>query len=149
MASVNAVSMSYIMLTLFSMIVLPTSTLAGVSFTLSSSNFNQSSFEVQPYVSNGYIGQRIPVEGHGYKEFTAINVTAMDGTSGWPLFDARFTAAMVAGFYDQQDNTTGTNCVRYFRISQDAYSHLNTGTNRWRTTYCHVADMVVDVSDRR
>lgn len=83
------------------------------SWTLTSSNFDQSSFQVQPYVSNGYISQRLPVEGMGYKEFTLINASAMDGTNGWPLFDARFTAAMVAGFYDQQENTTGTNFVRF------------------------------------
>jgi trehalose/maltose hydrolase-like predicted phosphorylase len=98
------------------LLILPTSTLAAVSWTLSSTTLNQSSFEVQPYVSNGYIGQRIPVEGHGYKEFTPINVTAMDGTNGWPLFDPRFTAAMVSGFYDQQDNTTGTNFVGHLKM---------------------------------
>ena len=66
----------------------------------------------QPYVSNGYIGQRIPVEGFGYQEVIPINASIFDGTNGWPLFDTRFTAAMVAGFYDSQDNTTGTNFVR-------------------------------------
>jgi trehalose/maltose hydrolase-like predicted phosphorylase len=110
---------------LLSFIVLPASTLAAVSWSLTSSNFNQSSFEVQPYVANGYIGQRIPVEGTGFKEFTAINVTAMDGTSGWPLFDPRFTAAMVAGFYDQQPNTTGTNFVRCLRMRREGHTHFN------------------------
>ncbi|KAE9402984.1 family 65 glycoside hydrolase [Gymnopus androsaceus JB14] len=81
----------------------------ATSFTLSTTNFNRTSFSVQPYVANGYIGQRIPVEGFGYSEITPINATAGDGTSGWPLFDTRFTAALVAGFYDQQVNTTGTN----------------------------------------
>ena len=95
---------------MLALLILPTSTLAAVSWTLTSTTFNQSSFEVQPYVSNGYIGQRIPVEGLGYKEFAPVG--AADGTNGWPLFDPRFTAAMVAGFYDQQDNTTGTNFVR-------------------------------------
>jgi trehalose/maltose hydrolase-like predicted phosphorylase len=79
------------------------------SFTLSTTNFNRTAFSVQPYVANGYIGQRIPVEGFGYSEITPINATAEDGTNGWPLFDTRFTAALVAGFYDQQPNTTGTN----------------------------------------
>lgn len=84
---------------------------AAPSYTLTSTDFNRTAFEVQPYVSNGYIGQRIPAEGFGYREITPINATAEDGTSGWPLFDPRFTAAMVAGFYDQQANTTGTNFV--------------------------------------
>jgi hypothetical protein len=109
MALVKAASLSSLILALFTLITLPAST---VSWTLTSTAFNQSAFEVQPYVANGYIGQRIPVEGFGYKEFIPINATAQDGTNGWPLFDPRFTAAMVAGFYDQQDNTTGTNFVR-------------------------------------
>ncbi|KZP31745.1 carbohydrate-binding module family 32 protein [Athelia psychrophila] len=78
-------------------------------WTLTTTTLDQSSFEVQPYVANGYIGQRIPAEGFGYKEMVPINATADDGTSGWPLFDPRFTAGMVAGFYDQQANTSGTN----------------------------------------
>lgn len=40
---------------------------------------------------------------------TPVNASADDGTSGWPLFDPRMTAAMVAGFYDQQNMTAGTN----------------------------------------
>ncbi|KAK4703450.1 hypothetical protein P7C70_g2769, partial [Phenoliferia sp. Uapishka_3] len=79
------------------------------SYTLSTTNFNRTAFQVQPYVSNGYIGQRVPVNGFGYYEVVPTNATGQDGTSGWPLFDTRFTAAMVAGFYDQQENTTGTN----------------------------------------
>jgi hypothetical protein len=47
----------------------------------------------------------------GYSEVTPVNATGKDGTNGWPLFNTRFTAAMVAGFYDQQENTTGTNFV--------------------------------------
>ncbi|KAM0746041.1 hypothetical protein T439DRAFT_369600 [Meredithblackwellia eburnea MCA 4105] len=80
---------------------------ARPSYTLTSTNFSRTSWQRQPYVANGYIGQRIPLEGFGYSEVSPVNET--DGTNGWPLFDKRFTAAMVAGFYDQQVNTTGTN----------------------------------------
>lgn len=76
-------------------------------WTLTGYDFNQSSFTIQPYVSNGYIGQRLPVTGFGYSEIQPLG--PQNGTNGWPLFDNRFTAAMVAGFYDQQPNTTGTN----------------------------------------
>ena len=133
------------------LIVLPASSLAAVSWTLTSTTLNQSSFEVQPYVSNGYISQRIPVEGFGYKQFTPINATAMDGTSGWPLFDPRFTAAMVAGFYDQQDNTTGTNFVRFCRRGDSMPVILTsiTGANWWRATHFNVAHLVVAVPDNR
>lgn len=84
---------------------------ASPSWLLTTHSLDQAAFQVQPYVANGYIGQRIPAEGFGYKQMTPINASAMDGTSGWPLFDPRFTSAIVAGFYDQQPNTTGTNFV--------------------------------------
>jgi len=118
-----SICMLPIMLALLSMIALPTSTLAA-SWILTSSDFNSSSFEVQPYVSNGYIGQRLSAYGFGYQEIAAINTSAMDGTNGWPLFDSRFTTAMIAGFYDQQDTTTGTNFVRpiCLRVRRDVYS---------------------------
>lgn len=51
-------------------------------------------------------------EGFGYREVEPNNLTARDGTQGWPLFTPRQTAAMVAGFYDQQPETAGTNFVR-------------------------------------
>ncbi|KII91942.1 carbohydrate-binding module family 32 protein [Plicaturopsis crispa FD-325 SS-3] len=82
---------------------------AADPWTLTGTNLNQTSWESQPYVANGYIGQRIPAQGMGYYEITPVNASANDGTSGWPIFDPRFTASMVAGFYDQQTDTEGTN----------------------------------------
>lgn len=60
-------------------------------------------------MSNGYIGHRIPAEGMGYWQASDETVNTGHGSNGWPLFDARIATAMVAQFYDQQDNTTGTN----------------------------------------
>lgn len=81
------------------------------NWVLYTTKFRNNSFAVQPYVSNGYIGARIPVEGQGF----AIdpNVTDPDGgdlpSNGWPLFNERFTGAYIAGFWDTQDNLTATN----------------------------------------
>ncbi|GAA6031033.1 hypothetical protein JCM8097_003971 [Rhodosporidiobolus ruineniae] len=82
---------------------------ADSKWTLSTTNFQRDAFQVQPYVANGYIGQRIPAEGFGYKEFAPINQTAHNGTQGWPLFTPRMAGAFVAGFYDEQPTTEGTN----------------------------------------
>jgi trehalose/maltose hydrolase-like predicted phosphorylase len=59
-------------------------------------------------VSNGYIGHRIPPEGTGYWQANG-DINTGNITNGWPLFDARMSTAMIAQFYDQQENTTGTN----------------------------------------
>ncbi|GAA5906847.1 hypothetical protein JCM6882_006845 [Rhodosporidiobolus microsporus] len=78
-------------------------------WTLSTTDFLRDAWQTQPYVANGYIGQRIPAEGFGYREFTPVNQTAHNETQGWPLFTPRQAAAIVAGFYDQQPETEGTN----------------------------------------
>jgi trehalose/maltose hydrolase-like predicted phosphorylase len=44
----------------------------------------------------------------GYWEANA-EINTGNTSNGWPLFDTRFASAMVAQFYDQQENTTGTN----------------------------------------
>jgi len=55
----------------------------------------------------------VTIEGFGYREVvpTLIDGDTSEGTNGWPVFDPRFTAAMVAGFYDSQPETIGTNFV--------------------------------------
>ena len=60
-------------------------------------------------MSNGYIGHRIPAEGMGYWQASDESVNTGNGSNGWPLFSPRIASAMVAQFYDQQENTTGTN----------------------------------------
>lgn len=68
-------------------------------------------FQRQPYVSNGYIGARIPNLGHGFAMDTPLSndSEANNTLNGWPLFDQRFAGAFVAGFYNLQANTTKTN----------------------------------------
>lgn len=74
---------------------------------------NTTSFQAEPYVSNGYIGARLPAEGMGLRIHPAIDYEDMNGTQGWPLFSLRQTASIVAGFYGLQDKTRGTNFVNF------------------------------------
>jgi len=45
----------------------------------------------------------------GYWQASDESVNTGNGSNGWPLFSPRIASAMVAQFYDQQENTTGTN----------------------------------------
>jgi trehalose/maltose hydrolase-like predicted phosphorylase len=45
----------------------------------------------------------------GYWQASDESVNTGNGSNGWPIFGPRIATAMVAQFYDQQDNTTGTN----------------------------------------
>lgn len=47
-------------------------------------------FDGEPYVGNGYLGQRIPAAGMGFRT---------DGVVGWPLLTPRATTSMAAGLY--------------------------------------------------
>jgi trehalose/maltose hydrolase-like predicted phosphorylase len=102
----------------------------AVSWTLIGTEFNQTSFTNQPYVANGYIGLRVPAEGFGYAEITPVGPG--NGTNGWPVFDPRFTAAMVAGFYDVQNSTVGTNYPQ--TGGEQVISTLPT----WSSLYCTI-----------
>lgn len=80
------------------------------TWTLYTTKYRNNSFSIQPYVANGYIGARLPVEGSGFAY--DHNETDPKGTppaNGWPLFDYRFTGSYIAGFWDLQPNTTKTN----------------------------------------
>lgn len=77
-------------------------------------SMNTTSFQAEPYVSNGYIGARLPVEGMGLRIHPAIDYDDMNGTQGWPLFSLRQTASIVAGFYGLQNKTRGTNFVSQY-----------------------------------
>ncbi|KAK9365667.1 glycosyl hydrolase family 65 central catalytic domain-containing protein [Lipomyces kononenkoae] len=83
------------------------------TWTLTNRVFTTNRYQVQPYVSNGYIGARLPVEGTGYIEDmddgNGERVVNGETINGWPLFSPRFTGAYIAGFWDLQPNTTATN----------------------------------------
>ncbi len=66
-------------------------------------------FTNQPYVSNGYFGSRIPNLGFGFAYDQNENSSSSQLDAGWPLFNKRNAGAYIAGFYDAQENTTGTN----------------------------------------
>ncbi|KAK9431639.1 glycosyl hydrolase family 65 central catalytic domain-containing protein [Lipomyces doorenjongii] len=84
------------------------------TWTLTNRVLTTNRFQLQPYVSNGYIGARLPLEGTGYVQDTIESedgdgVNGAEPTNGWPLFSPRFTGAYIAGFWDLQPNTTATN----------------------------------------
>jgi trehalose/maltose hydrolase-like predicted phosphorylase len=100
-----------ILLTILSFSILSLAAASSDTFdwTLSVTTLNQSSFTAQPYVANGYIGSRLPAVGVGYQEFQANQSNPEELGQGWPIFGPRVTATNVAGFFDVQNSTLGTN----------------------------------------
>ncbi|CAI5757310.1 unnamed protein product [Candida verbasci] len=91
--------------------------------------YNQ--YQRQPYVSNGYIGARIPNLGQGFTfDQLAPGGNKEDLSSGWPLFNQRFAGAFIAGFYDAQENTTGTN---FPELLENGYESVIAAIPQWTT----------------
>ncbi|KAG7662364.1 ATH1 [[Candida] subhashii] len=93
--------------------------------------FNQ--YQRQPYVANGYIGSRIPNVGQGFAYDSLSNSPGAnedDLLNGWPLFDKRYAGAFIAGFYDIQVNTTGTN---FPELLENGYESVIAAVPQWTT----------------
>ncbi|KAF2473316.1 uncharacterized protein BDR25DRAFT_387467 [Lindgomyces ingoldianus] len=57
-------------------------------------------------LSNGYLGINLAATGPFFEVDTPVND---DGINGWPLFNRRQTFATIAGFYNEQPRTNGSN----------------------------------------
>ncbi|WPK25897.1 hypothetical protein PUMCH_003233 [Australozyma saopauloensis] len=97
-------------------------------------------FQSQPYVANGYIGARIPNLGHGFAYDLLSNTTQSspeDLNNGWPLFNRRYSGAFVAGFYNLQQETKGSN---FPWLSQYGLDSTISSIPQWTTLSIKSAD---------
>ncbi|CAD6935167.1 unnamed protein product [Tilletia controversa] len=115
------------------------SLLSDFNWTLSTTSFEPDQWQNQPYIANGYIGARLPAEGFGFDTIIPNNETGQDGTNGWPLFDKRVTASTIAGFYDYQNSTIGTNFPQV--NGQEVLSLIPT----WTSLFLTVSDATYTV----
>ncbi|RCK60643.1 Cell wall acid trehalase ATC1 [Candida viswanathii] len=98
--------------------------------------FNQ--YQRQPYVANGYIGSRVPNLGQGftYDQLSdALDANEDDLSNGWPLFNRRFSGAFIAGFYDIQKNTTGTN---FPELLENGYESVIAAVPQWTSLHLSI-----------
>lgn len=106
--------------------------------------YNQ--YQRQPYVANGYIGARIPNLGQGftYDQISdSADATNDDLLNGWPLFNERYSGAFVAGFFDIQKNTTGTN---FPELLANGYESVIASVPQWTTLQVSTIKDGVDFS---
>ena len=69
-------------------------------------NLDQGHYQSRMSIANGYLGINVAAVG----PFFEIDVpVAGDNINGWPLFSERQTFATIAGFFDEQPTTNGTN----------------------------------------
>lgn len=86
-------------------------------------------YQHQPYISNGYIGSRIPNLGHGFT-YDQWEQPTTDNLNGWPLFNKRYSGAFVAGFYDIQERVNSTN---FPELYENGYESIISAIPQWTT----------------
>lgn len=101
---------------------------------LGSTKFYPNTYSKQPYVSNGYIGSRIPNIGFGYAEDT-LNLWTGSGdeipgalNNGWPLRNRRYAGAFVSDFYCLQESLNSTN---FPELDEKGYTTVISSIPQW------------------
>jgi len=82
------------------------------AWTLTSTSSANDDWHAQSFVANGYIGSSFASTGPFPYFFP--------NSSGWPLFDERITFGTVAGFFDRQAKTNGSNFPWLYQYGWDS-----------------------------
>ena len=75
-------------------------------WTITTTSLDQGHYQSRISLANGYLGINVAAVGPFFETDAQVNG---DSINGWPLFDRRQTFATIAGFYDYQPTTNGTN----------------------------------------
>ncbi|KAF2200714.1 hypothetical protein GQ43DRAFT_449332 [Delitschia confertaspora ATCC 74209] len=73
---------------------------------LTTTSLDQGHYQSRMSLANGYLGINVAAVGPFFEVDEPVNG---DNINGWPLFDRRQTFSTIAGFYDYQERTNGTN----------------------------------------
>jgi trehalose/maltose hydrolase-like predicted phosphorylase len=66
---------------------------------LSNTSYSPADYTQEPFVGNGYLSQRLPAIGSGYEGGGVL------GEADWPLYNDRYTSALVAGVYEKSGDS--------------------------------------------
>ena len=84
----------------------PNVTWDNAAWEVRTTNLDQGHYQSRMSIANGYLGINVAAAGPFFEQDTAVDG---DNINGWPLFSQRQTFATIAGFFDQQPTTNGTN----------------------------------------
>jgi len=78
----------------------------NAAWTVSTTNLDQGHYQSRLSIANGYLGINVAAVGPFFEQDVPVDG---DNINGWPLFSQRQTFATIAGFFDEQPTTNGTN----------------------------------------
>ena len=84
----------------------PNVTWDNAAWEVTTTNLDQGHYQSRISIANGYMGINVAAVGPFFEQDVAV---AGDNINGWPLFSQRQTFATIAGFFDEQPKTNGTN----------------------------------------
>ena len=73
---------------------------------IQTTNLDQGHYQSRLSLANGYLGINVAAAGPFFEQDVSVDG---DNINGWPLFSQRQTFATIAGFFDEQPTTNGTN----------------------------------------
>nr|POF18474.1 cell wall acid trehalase [Quercus suber] len=107
---------------------------------LTTTHLDQGHYQSRLSLANGYLGINLAAVGPFFEIDTPVNG---DLISGWPLFNRRQTFATIAGFYDSQPTTNGTN---FEWLNQYGGESVISGVPHWGGLVLRLGDAVLDAN---
>lgn len=105
---------------------------------ITTNQLDQGHYQSRMSLSNGYLGINLAAVGPFFEADTPVDG---DNINGWPLFDRRQTFATIAGFWDSQPTTNGTN---FEWLNQYGGESVISGVPHWSGLHVKVGDEVLD-----
>lgn len=97
----------------------------NTNWRLTTTTLDQGHYQSRMVVANGYIGINVASLGPFFEADVPVEG---DNIAGWPLFDRRQTFATIAGFWDSQPTTNGTN---FDWLYQYGWESVISGVPHW------------------
>ena len=84
----------------------PNTTWDDINWRITTTRLDQGEYQSRISLANGYLGINVAAAGPFFERDIPVDG---DDIEGWPLFNNRQTFATIAGFYDYQPTTNGSN----------------------------------------
>ncbi|KAI7313315.1 glycoside hydrolase family 65 protein [Hortaea werneckii] len=105
---------------------------------LRTASLDQGHYQSRMSLANGYLGINLAAVGPFFEVDTPVDG---DDIEGWPLFNRRQSFATIAGFYDYQPTTNGTNFPWLYQYGGES---VISGIPHWAGLLLKVGDDVLD-----
>lgn len=95
------------------------------AWVVKTTNIDQGHYQSRLSIANGYLGINVAAVGPFFEQDVQVSG---DNVNGWPLFNLRQTFATIAGFFDSQPTTEGTN---FPWLGQYGWDSVISGVPHW------------------